>query len=316
MLSMLSGELRNQLEKHLKYEELEHLNNEIISYKENALKDKSGREIRVKIIVAAIGIAGFASIMGISLFASGLNAPSDLGTFGDFLNGITTPFISAGAFIAAYLAYKNQNKQLELQKQEIIKQRIENNFFQLIQIHTEIVKNLVFDDPQNQNNSLIKGAQYFNKVYEKLVENYKKEQKTSNDQVNIFPIIMNRLDDGERDQLTHYFKNLFQVYKLVNDNRPKLTVEEQKGYIDIINAQLSSIERDLLYFNTQYYGHDGFYQILANHNCFTGKFRPEKIEERFKDKARLKETYKKVQKDQIKGTKENTQEAGSGDDDQ
>ncbi|MGY6213092.1 putative phage abortive infection protein [Cytobacillus firmus] len=315
MLSMLSGELRNHLEKHLKYEELEHLNNEIISYKENALKDKSGREIRVKIIIAAIGIAGFASIMGIGLFASGLKAPSELGTFGDFLNGITTPFISAGAFIAAYLAYKNQNKQLELQKEEINKQRIENNFFQLIQIHTEIVKNLTYDDKQNKDNPII-GPRYFKKIHEKLVEKYEEELKNSNDQINIFPIIMNRLDDGERDQLTHYFKNLFQIYKLVNDNRPKLTEEEQKGYIDIINAQLSSIERDLLYFNTQYYGHDGFYQILANYNCFTGKFRPEKIEERFKDKARLKETIKKVQEDQIEGTKGNTQEAGSGENDQ
>lgn len=65
---------------------------------------------------------------------------------GDFIGGISTPFLSITAFILLYLTYSSQKKELQesrtilLSQNELInKQQFESTFFNMINLHNQIV---------------------------------------------------------------------------------------------------------------------------------------------------------------------------------
>lgn len=194
------------------------------------------------------------------------------GQFGDLFNGIAGPVISAGALIAASLAYQSQQKQFRLQRIQLEKDRIENQFFQLLNMHNEIVNSLVYYKIEDLDNSLkerlnneYRGRAYFRAIYFKLIQYYRQEKAPDK---NKYYTIIRKLDNDEQDQLYHYFRNLYQIFYCVYKSRDKLEEDEQKEYIELINAQLTYYEKQLLFFNTKYYGSDGFYKILTHYDFF------------------------------------------------
>ncbi|MFG6496252.1 putative phage abortive infection protein [Fictibacillus sp. UD] len=229
----------------------------------------------------------------------------DNGPVGDFINGVTTPVISLGALIAAVLAYNSQQKQLREQKIQIDKQRIETQFFQLINLHNEIVNsmqcNFVDKDPSDSNLSLAQGRSYFREVYKKLMDLF--NEFRDKPEKNRYYLIIQQIDNEEHDQLYHYFRNMYQLFRIIDKNNGLLDEKEQEDYISIIDAQLTYFEKQLLYFNTRYFGSDGFYGILEKYKFFR-EYGSEKegssVLSKFKDDANIRFKDKDKDKDEDK----------------
>jgi hypothetical protein len=68
---------------------------------------------------------------------------------GEFIGGVTTPFLSIAAFILLFMTYKSQKEELK-ESQEILrnqselmnKQQFETTFFNLINLHNQIVNQM------------------------------------------------------------------------------------------------------------------------------------------------------------------------------
>ncbi|WP_338470897.1 putative phage abortive infection protein [Niallia sp. XMNu-256] len=119
---------------------------------------------------------------------------------------------------------------------------------------------------------IVTGRPFFNKVYNDLIRIYLYKSKEFNgshgNQLELLNQSMSTLDSLHKDKFTHYYRNLYQLFKWVQKNNDKLSMEEQNEYIDIIRAQLSHFEIYLLYFNTNCYGKDEFSKLLDDYNFF------------------------------------------------
>ncbi|MGE6203838.1 putative phage abortive infection protein [Guptibacillus hwajinpoensis] len=180
----------------------------------------------------------------------------------------------------AYKAFLSQSEQLKLQQKEALKQRIENIFFQLLNCYTNIVSNMRCED----NNIIINGKEYFEKLYNKLICLYSEEDHLSEDKTKLL-MAWRRLNDVEKGQLSHYYRNLYQIFKWVYQQRENIPMEEQEELIDLIKAQLSTYEISLLYFNIEYFGANDFKEILNFYNFFPSD--GESIIQQFKNHVAL-----------------------------
>lgn len=117
----------------------------------------------------------------------------------------------------------------------------------------------------------IMGRAYIKKVYDSFLTLYidvdKKQTLSLNKR---YKTAIDKIDEEHKHQLQHYFKNLYQIFKFIYKNKNQLSEIEQLEYIDIIKAQLSYDEIQLLYFNTYYYGQDEFKKILDHYKIFNG----------------------------------------------
>ena len=76
----------------------------------------------------------------------------DYNELGDFVGGITAPFLSMSAFLLLYLTYKSQKaelfetrKTLTEQNATLKKDQFEKTFFSLLNLHHEIISAMDFD---------------------------------------------------------------------------------------------------------------------------------------------------------------------------
>ncbi|MDQ0256754.1 cell shape-determining protein MreC [Evansella vedderi] len=196
---------------------------------------------------------------------------------GDFLITIASPIIALSAFIVAFFTYKQKGLENE-------KKRIENIFFQLLNMHHEIVNSLEYE-LNSMEERVVKGRGYFRKVYRDLVKTYV-EQRTGE------PVSMEDLqrasyfimEEKEGDHLLHYYRNLYQLVRWVTKHKGILEKHERKEYIQILKAQLSQYEISLLYIKTKHSENQEFYQLLQEYDFFNDNSRDSasKILERFK----------------------------------
>ncbi|MEB4870194.1 putative phage abortive infection protein [Priestia megaterium] len=247
----LKKKLKNQLSKETK-KELQREINEIIRERENKVFFR--QEIITLICIFLI------IILSLIISTSITNK-----SFLDLLDKVGTPVISFFALYAAIKAYLFQKKQLGIQEKQTVKQSIENQFFQLINLHNEIVNSMHSSKDKDSKSNEIKGRSYFREVYQKFVTYFNEDDSPNK---NKYFSIMRRIDSEEQDQLYHYFRNMYQLFQCVYKNQDVLSEKDQKGYIEIINAQLTYYEKQLLFFNTKFYGSDGFFDILTHYDFF------------------------------------------------
>lgn len=190
---------------------------------------------------------------------------NERGIFGDMFGAVNALF-SGLAFAGVVYAILLQRKELKLQRQELAltrkelqgqrhefkeqndtlrRQRFENTFFQMLSLHNEIIDSM---ELLYANNTLIiKGRSVFkwvNGYIQTEIKNMiKKNSKiTSNDAcVQGYNSIYN----DHQSYLWHYFRLLYRIIKFVNES----DVEDKKFYTDIVRAQLSNQELQLLFYN-------------------------------------------------------------------
>jgi hypothetical protein len=169
--------------------------------------------------------------------------------------GVVNALFSGLAFAGIIYTILLQRKELELQRRELAdtrrelegqklqleRQAFENAFFQMLRLHNDIVDSFSYKSPISSEQ--FHGKQCFPAIKHDLVNAYLKNPRMS---MPVEERYKNYYLNHAHDVLGHYFRNLYQIIKYVNNS----TTENKKFYSNIVRAQLSSAELFLLFFNT------------------------------------------------------------------
>jgi hypothetical protein len=193
-------------------------------------------------------------------------------TFQDVFTILNTLF-SGLAMGGVMLAILLQREELELQRQELQqtrnefviqnetlkKQRFENTFFQLLNLHHEIIDKLAHHsdggDRYEKREVFTQAIKHFDAELDKAIEyqiRREKEYETVGGEqlADDFFIITGYSEFFNEYQrsLSHYFRNIYHAFKYVFTSK-LLPNDEKKFYTSIIRAQLSPDELHLLFYN-------------------------------------------------------------------
>lgn len=188
-----------------------------------------------------------------------------LGPISDWISGIFTPCIALASFILLYITYIRQSEELELSREQIIKQnkitsrqQFESTFFQMISLYRE---NLA--EVQCRGNN---GKKCIKDIYDSLLLYYKVISQVDDPQnwhykdwafpKSEFDIISyayetcialynEHQDEGPLEQA---FETLYSILQLIND--ADFEPKDKSVYIEIFRSQLSRYEFIMLYYDS------------------------------------------------------------------
>lgn len=139
---------------------------------------------------------------------------------------------------------RNHSAEFEVQNETAKRQRFEDTFFRMLQLHHEIVGALSLSQG-GQTNLLFQGREALNRLTRMLQACYDAKPK---DQVSMRPIADETwkfIYERNQSLLGHYFRNLYHVFKSVKESE----VEGKRRYTSLARAQLSTAELCLLFYN-------------------------------------------------------------------
>lgn len=174
---------------------------------------------------------------------------------GLFIGGITAPVVSIATIILLYKTYSSQRDELEqaktLASQQhgfIQKQKFETTFFNLLESQNKIRESFTLNDESSYKAlALIKGKLKSN------YERYKHENK--NEMLRAKIAYREVFVSGYHVLLGHYFRHLYHILKFIDDTVENkiITKEEGRSFSDILQANLSSNELALLFYNLLFF---------------------------------------------------------------
>lgn len=249
--------------------------------------------------------------------------PGDWGTFGDFIGGTLNPTLAFLSFLALLQTIKIQSKELakssealELSKEELAKsstaleeqsnslkiQIFETTFFNMINLHNEITKNINIEglnsylvvytkfkeeeDSRLYTKENLKGRESisflkslcFNYFCE--FNTYKTEDEYYNVKYQLDPTtaIIEKTNQIARtnelyldfyntysNYIGHYFRNIYQIMEFINLS----SIDNKKFYIGILKAQLSNDEIEFIfYYAVSNIGSEKLLPILIEYEFF------------------------------------------------
>ncbi|MGA2193117.1 MAG: putative phage abortive infection protein [Nitrospirota bacterium] len=168
------------------------------------------------------------------------------GVFGDYVGGLLNPIFAFFSFLLLLGTFLYQKQETEDSKKDAEdskatneQQRFENIFFNMVNLHHEIVKALSVGEE--------KGKNCF-KIYRQKLEKELRLFLNKEDLIKTFRISYNLFfdEEGNKADLGHYFRNLFQILRIIDEKE----IKDKKTYIRIIRAQLSDPELAMLYYNS------------------------------------------------------------------
>lgn len=208
------------------------------------------------------------------------------GTFGDFLGGILNPILTFGTLLALAITVLIQRIQLIDEKKRADEsalvsnlQTFETTFFNLLNLHSATTLDLKFAPDEillpseeqqreqkkinaiqveNRQGAEVKGRPIFLHIMTTIrqkfdkVNRYSPVDKHITQPSQIYEIIQNK----HNHVLGHYFRNLYQILSFVDQYAVHLTngddteeYQARKRYTNILRAQLSAHELNILFFN-------------------------------------------------------------------
>lgn len=188
---------------------------------------------------------------------------SNTGPIGDTIGGIMGPFVAIAAAILTFLAFWVQFKANQQQRNDIARERFENNLFELLHFHQEITNELflkcnVYDNRYENNTKPVeeKGRDVFQLLYEDAIVKVKSGSIKSG---GIKNIILTSKDNWKIEYLNcpigfldHYFRLLYRILKYIDDSHkkiPEMTLSKRYEYASIVRSTLSQYELVLLFYN-------------------------------------------------------------------
>lgn len=185
------------------------------------------------------------------------------GEFGDMFGSVNTLFsgLAFGGIIYTIFLQREDmrvqkkeadknNAKLQEQIKEINIERFENTFFQMITLHNEITKSITIDNCE--------GRLAFTKFYEQLKYHKTefdrfnpvyKEKPSAELEIRDLRKMCDQFFRSNEPIFGHYYRNLYNLYRMVDNNKWIQTTEEKKEYTRIIRSQLSAHEYVLLFYN-------------------------------------------------------------------
>lgn len=229
-------------------------------------------KVLFKIISSAVFVAGLLLTINLLL----ITFTDRGGVFGDFLGGVLNPILTFFTLFGLIVTIIIQRQELRLARNEYEKtadalstSAIETTFFNIIDLHHNIVDNLKVDleelSDKTEAEKVIKGisssilkaqigAGFESKplkaqgrsVFEEILNYLSIEAKSPEESLERYKYIQN----NHNHILGHYFRNLYQALKVIhNYDEDKLLPEEKRKYTSILRAQLSTKELALLFMN-------------------------------------------------------------------
>lgn len=250
-------------------------------------------EYKVYAIGATVAIIFLYALITYTYNMSPIKINPDFGSIGDFIGGILNPifgFLGLFALLATIRLQnkelRNSSKELKLTRKEAHKsskalnkqsksiklQNFENTFFNMIDLHNEIVRSIDLSGSIRINgkinsheiSSFIHGA--FDSNSRASLVSIEKELKFLLYSYNSFPNYeedsnykMNLLKNQQNNTnelyllfyktyepyLSHYFRNIYQILKFISNAKDI----DKKFYANIFRSQLSEYELRLLFYN-------------------------------------------------------------------
>lgn len=216
---------------------------------------------------------------------------ADWGTFGDFIGGTLNPTLAFLSFLALLQTIKIQSKELKetkkatrdsasaLQEQSrsIKLQNFENTFFNMLNLHNEIINNITIEEKYDFYYTSDK-CEKVSISYKKL-ENIKTKRKAIEEicsMITNFMIVKNSFrkfpktydlcHEVFQDILGHYFGNIYQILKFISTSQ---NIDNKRKYSDLFRAQFSSDELQLLFYHcTGSMGNRGFKKYIEEFEFF------------------------------------------------
>lgn len=245
-------------------------------------------------IWAAIAVIWSYALITVMYGVSPIKVNPDFGSIGDYIGGILNPIFGFLGLFALLATIRLQNKELKnsstelkltrkesrksakalkQQSNSIKLQNFENTFFNMINLHNEIVKSLKMDNQHWRINfTLNSDYKNFNSEYNENKDSYKdlshiftsKEVLIELERrlkmvlgkatVNLTTIEKNKRNTNDRylvfykqfqQYLSHYFRNIYQILNFISNTNGI----NKKFYANIFRSQLSEYELTLLFYN-------------------------------------------------------------------
>lgn len=146
---------------------------------------------------------------------------------------------------------KSQKEEFGLQTKAMNKQVFETTFFQLLQLHNEIIQSLQIEKGFGSSKTSLHGRDVFSVLFTEKLVNGDAELEyfhqfgnhiDFSDDINGQYLVFHRLYGH---LVGHYFRNIYQILKYIDQS----DVEDKKFYSNLIRAQMSDYELGLLFYN-------------------------------------------------------------------
>ena len=145
---------------------------------------------------------------------------------------------------ATEVEIRGQKEQLQAQNQTLQKQNFESSFFQLLNLHSEIVNSIVIPIRHTE----YSGRKSFGHMLSRLKHFYNNPHPP-NRNFEDFNAPYEQFFASYQPYVGHYFRHLYNVVKFVDQSDFLKEFKAKKFYTNLIRAQLSSDELGLLFYN-------------------------------------------------------------------
>lgn len=230
-------------------------------------KKTPGKESNILLyfLITIIVCIWFISWALVYKFGADWNTRNSFGGMFGAVNALFSGLAMAGIIYAIYL----QKKELSLQRLELQQtraefitqnrtlgyQRFENTFFQLVTLHIDIVEKLNYKSSSeiewHGRDTFIEYSKIFHgKVGKASIElNYHDSSKDIKMKTKLLQLAYTKSLESFESKTSHYFRNLYHILKFIHQSKTINSKEEKQLYVDILRAQLSRNELNLLYYN-------------------------------------------------------------------
>ena len=208
-----------------------------------------------------------------------------LATAGDWLGGTSAPLFSLAGFLMMYGAYKMQQEDLRLTREEmqetrkefetqnatLKRQEFETTFFHLLELHHQIVNGILY---KSSSNNLYQGRQFFTFKYNELKQRYgdyylrlcglstKKEITEEEFDSDCVQSVLSDVFPDIEQQIGHYYNNIHQTLRLLD--KSILNDDDKMDFAKLLAAQLSSDELHLSFYYCIYKKKDKDFRDLVH----------------------------------------------------
>lgn len=229
-------------------------------------------------ILIALGV--FAVWIINFIYGSNLDDPNR-GVFGDMFgasNSLFSGMALAGVIYAILLQrnemsiarrelhytksiFDEQSRQLTTQNSATRKQNFESTFFQLLRMFTDLTESLDVGRPPD---AIHRGKDvfvYLHNRFERAERGLQREGVAAPSFLQVY----GRIYSEHENDLGHYFRSLYTILKFIDQTK----VENQKFYANVLRAQLSNAELEVLLYNgLSFHGVEKMKPLLESYAFF------------------------------------------------